>query len=88
MIYANICYQGKKYDRAIELYKESLKVFGHHSFFKNQVLSGIGPSYEKKKDYTSIDNKSCNDRIYTGSGVFIQKAEDPEVEELIKAMEL
>ncbi len=53
VVYANICYQGKKYNKAIELYKESLKAFKHNTFFENQVLSGIGHSYEKKKDYAN-----------------------------------
>ena len=73
VVYANICYEGKKYDRAIELYKESLKAFKHNTFFKNQVLSSIGHSYEKKKDY--VNALKHFEMIVTGSDtVMLDKA--------------
>ena len=53
VMYANICYEGKKYDRSIELFTESLNDYEDNIFFRNLILSGIGHSYEQKKDYAN-----------------------------------
>ena len=50
-MFANICYKAGYYDQAIELYNQSLSDFGDDPFFNNLILSGLGYSYEAKKDY-------------------------------------
>ena len=50
-MYANICYRGKDYDKAIELYNKSLANFNDDRFIKNLILNGLGYAYKAKKDY-------------------------------------
>ncbi|OEU68093.1 MAG: hypothetical protein BBJ57_13500 [Desulfobacterales bacterium PC51MH44] len=50
-IYANICYNAKEYNKAIELYNKSLVDFNAEPFVKNLVLNGLGYSYKAKNDY-------------------------------------
>jgi len=51
LIYANICYTAKDYNKAIELYKKSLEDFNNEPFIKNLIINGLGYSYAVKKDY-------------------------------------
>ena len=53
IIFANICYNGGDYDQAIRLYHTSLEEFNENIFIKNQILSNLGHTYEKKKDSKS-----------------------------------
>ena len=39
LIYANICYAAKDYDKAIELYNKSLEDFNDELFIKNLILT-------------------------------------------------
>jgi tetratricopeptide (TPR) repeat protein len=50
-IYANICYTEKDYDKAIELYNQSLPNFNGELFIKDLILNGLGYTYKAKKDY-------------------------------------
>lgn len=52
-IYANICYAAKDYDKAIELYNNSLINFNDERFIKNLILNGLGYAYKAKKNYSS-----------------------------------
>ena len=52
-IYANICYDAKDYDKAIELYNNSLTNFNDERFIKNLILNGLGYAYKAKKDYST-----------------------------------
>ncbi len=55
-VYANMCYTSKNYDKAIELYNQSLVDFNDEPFLKYLVLNSLGYSYKVKKDYkTAID---------------------------------
>jgi tetratricopeptide (TPR) repeat protein len=51
LIYANICYTAKDYNKAIELYKKSLEDFNDEPFIKNLIINSLGYSYTVKKDY-------------------------------------
>ncbi|MFO7556282.1 MAG: tetratricopeptide repeat protein [Desulfobacterales bacterium] len=51
LIYANMCYSAKDYDKAIVIYKKLLTDFNDESFLKNLILNGLGYSYSAKKDY-------------------------------------
>ena len=53
IIFANICYNGGDYDKAIRLYQTSLDEFNENIFIKNQILSSLGHAHEKKSDYRS-----------------------------------
>jgi tetratricopeptide (TPR) repeat protein len=53
VIYANMCYQAGLLDKAIALYRESLKDFNSHPFMKNLILSGLGYAHEDKNDVAS-----------------------------------
>jgi tetratricopeptide (TPR) repeat protein len=50
-IYANICYAEKDYDKAIELYNQSLANFNGELFIKDLILNGLGYAYLSKKDF-------------------------------------
>ncbi len=50
VFFANICYDGGQFDRAIELYKESLKDFSDNPSVKNLILYGLGYAHEGKKE--------------------------------------
>ncbi len=50
-LYANICYHVENYDKAIELYKQSLADFQDESFLKKLVLTSLGYAYQSQKDY-------------------------------------
>lgn len=49
--YADICYQAGEYDKAISLYRQSLKDIGDHQPVKYLVLNGLGYSYAAKQAY-------------------------------------
>ena len=49
--YADICYRAGEYDKAISLYRQSLKEIGDHQPVKYLVLSGLGYSYAAKQAY-------------------------------------
>ncbi|MFC1516014.1 tol-pal system YbgF family protein [Thermodesulfobacteriota bacterium] len=51
VIFANICFNGGNYDRAIRLYETSLEGFDEIPFIKNMILNSLGHAHEKKKDY-------------------------------------
>jgi tetratricopeptide (TPR) repeat protein len=50
-MFANISYRGKDYDKAIELYNQSLANFNDDRFIKNLILNGLGYAYKAKKEY-------------------------------------
>ena len=53
--YAEMCYAAGDYDNAIANFNKLLVDFNDEPFLKNLILSGLGYSYEAKKDYkTSI----------------------------------
>ena len=56
VIYANFCYNSGNFDRAITLYNKALSDFDGNKSFKALVLSGLGYSYEEKKDYKQATN--------------------------------
>jgi tetratricopeptide (TPR) repeat protein len=56
LIYANISYTAKDYDKAIELYKKSLEDFNDEPFIKNLIINSLGYSYTVKKDYKTAAN--------------------------------
>lgn len=49
--YADICYQAGEYDKAISLYRQSLKDLGDHQPVKYLALNGLGYSYAAKQEY-------------------------------------
>ncbi len=51
LTYANICYAAKNYDKAIELYNQSLVDFNDEPFINYLVLNSLGYSHKIKKDY-------------------------------------
>jgi len=50
VFFANICYDGGQFDRAIELYKQSLEDFTDNPSVKNLILYGLGYAHEGKKE--------------------------------------
>ena len=56
LMFANICYDSGNFDKAINLYNQSLQDFGDNPFLKNLVLSGLGYSHEAQKDYKTAAN--------------------------------
>lgn len=51
VIYANACFQGGEFDKAVELYKGALKDFNDNPFFKNMIINNLGLALIKKKDF-------------------------------------
>ena len=49
--YADICYQAGEFDKAISLYRQSLKDIGDQQPLKYLVLSGLGYSYAARQEY-------------------------------------
>jgi len=49
--YADICYKAGEYDKAISLYRQSLKDLGEQEAVKYLILNGLGYSYEAKQEY-------------------------------------
>ena len=52
-VYANISYAAKNYDKAIELYNQSLVDFNDDPFINYLVLNSLGYSYKVKQDYNA-----------------------------------
>ncbi len=50
VIYANISYDAGLYDKAIELYKQSLKDFNDDIMVTNLILSSLGYAYQQMQD--------------------------------------
>lgn len=50
LVFANICYDGKNYDKAIELYNQLLVDYAQTSSNKNTIINGLAYSYAQKKD--------------------------------------
>ncbi|MCD6185505.1 MAG: tetratricopeptide repeat protein, partial [Deltaproteobacteria bacterium] len=50
---ANISFQSKKFDRAIELYIDAVNDFSDAPSIKNLILNSLACSYEEKNDYKS-----------------------------------
>ena len=48
--FANICYQAGEFDRAIDLFQQSLTDFGTDGFYRKRIISGIGYAQAGKKD--------------------------------------
>jgi tetratricopeptide (TPR) repeat protein len=53
LAYADICYDAGDYDKAIANFSKLLVGFNDEPFLKNLVLSGLGYSYNAKKDYNT-----------------------------------
>jgi len=53
IVYANICYNSGRFDRAIALYDKALHDFKDNRSYKNIILSSLGYSHEGNKDYNS-----------------------------------
>ena len=49
--YADICYRAGEFDKAISLYRQSLKDIGDQQPLKYLVLSGLGYSYAARQEY-------------------------------------
>ncbi len=49
--FANICYTAGDYEKAITLYQEALGYYDKKHDFRNMILSGLGYSFEGKKDF-------------------------------------
>ena len=50
LIYANICYNGGDYDKAITLLEQGLEDFETQPFISSLILNSLGFAYEAKKD--------------------------------------
>jgi len=50
VIYANISYDAKQYEKAIALYKQSLRDFKNDKLIYNMVLSNLGHAYQRMGD--------------------------------------
>ena len=53
LTFANICYDGGKYEQAIELYTASLEDFKKHPLIQNQILDSLGYAWEQLNDYAT-----------------------------------
>lgn len=51
LIFADICFNAKKIDRAIDLYEVALKDWSRTSAIKNLILNSLGYAYESKDDF-------------------------------------
>jgi tetratricopeptide (TPR) repeat protein len=50
VIYANISYDARQYEKAIALYKQSLSDFKDDKFVYNMILSDLGHAYQRVED--------------------------------------
>ena len=50
VIYANISYDARQYEKAIALYKQSLSDFKDDKFVYNMILSNLGHAYQRVED--------------------------------------
>ncbi|QTA83653.1 Tetratricopeptide repeat-containing protein [Desulfonema limicola] len=53
--FANIAFQAKNFDKAVDLYKKALEDLSDDSSLKNMILSSLGYSYEGKNDYENAE---------------------------------
>ena len=53
IVFANVCFNGGDYDRAVGLYKLSLDDFNEIPFIRTIILNSLGHAYEKKKEYAA-----------------------------------
>ena len=67
---ANISFQSKKFDRAIELYIDAVNDFSDAPSIKNLILNSLACSYEEKNDYKSA--ASYFELIVSGNDVFMK----------------
>ena len=67
---ANISFQSKKFDRAIELYIDAINDFSDAPSIKNLILNSLACSYEEKNDYKSA--ASYFELIVSGDDVFMK----------------
>jgi len=51
LIYANICYNGNDYDKAIALFTQGLEDFKTQPFISSLILNSLGFAYEAQKDF-------------------------------------
>lgn len=72
VFYANMCYSNENYDKAIALYEDALKEFENRDMqsYTNLILSGLGYSYEGKKDYNKAG--SYFEMVVSGSSDFMK----------------
>lgn len=52
LMFAHICHDSGKYDKAIALYNQSLQNFDDNPFLRKLILSSLAYSYLAQKDYT------------------------------------
>jgi tetratricopeptide (TPR) repeat protein len=50
VIFANICYQAERPERAIELYEAALDDFRSHPFYCNLILTSLGYAHRQQKN--------------------------------------
>ena len=67
---ANISFQSKKFDRAIELYIDAVNDFSDAPSIKNLILNSLACSYEEKNDYKSA--APYFELIVSGNDVFMK----------------
>ena len=53
LIYANISYDARQYEKAIAIYKQSLSDFKEDKFVYNLILSNLGHAYQRVEDEQS-----------------------------------
>jgi tetratricopeptide (TPR) repeat protein len=51
--FADICFSAGEFDRAIEMYKQSLQHFEKYPYYRFLILNGLAYAYEQKKDYSN-----------------------------------
>ena len=51
MVYADICFNGGDYEKAIAFYKTSLNDFEKEPFIRHLILNSLGYCYTEKKEY-------------------------------------
>lgn len=86
LFFANICFTAKKYEKAIEHYKQSLRDFENDDSIKNLILSSIGYSYEQTNDFktaaiyfemiTSKPDVTKQDEAFFNTGILYAKMGD------------
>ncbi|MCG6911122.1 MAG: tetratricopeptide repeat protein [Deltaproteobacteria bacterium] len=50
VVYANLCYEAGKTDKAIRLFEKALNDTGSKGEYRNLILSSLGYAYEQKED--------------------------------------
>jgi tetratricopeptide (TPR) repeat protein len=70
-VFADICYHGGAYDRAISLYAQALEDFDDEPSVKSLILNGLGYSHESKKEYAAA--ASYFDRVVSEPGSILKE---------------